>query len=140
MFFFIAIFYTGPLAAEVTVDGLKQRGILPIDDTAIKQLIVDKIIIVRNLETLGYYQVRFNKDGSRVLQGVAATKVGGDIEYIPFTADPKKHTAQYEIKNRKLITRFDDKHFEVTIFKVENTYYAAHSSDKGLVKWELVRQ
>lgn len=127
-------------AAEVTVAGLKERGLTPLDNAAIRQLIVDKIIIVRNLETLSYYEVRFNKDGTRVLQGVAATKVGGGLEYIPFTADPQTHTAQYEIKGGKLITRFDDRHFEVIIFKVGNTHYAAHSADGGAVKWELVRQ
>ena len=138
----ILVFLMTPLvshALDVTVDGFKKQGIKPLSTEAIKQLIVDKVIIVRNLETLGHYEVRFNKDGTRVLQGVAATKVGGGIEYRPFTADPKAHTAKYEVKDGKLLTIFDDAVFEVRIYQLGTTYYAAHSADKGVVKWELIR-
>lgn len=124
---------------DVSVDSFEKQGIKPLDTAALKQLIVDKVIIVRNLETLGHYEVRFNKDGTRVLQGVAATKVGGGIEYKPFTADPKAHTAKYEIKDGKLLTIFDDAVFEVRVYQLGTTYYAAHSNDKGAVKWQLLR-
>ena len=138
----LLVFLMTPLishAEDVTVDSLAKQGVKPLSTDAIKQLIVDKVIIVRNLETLGHYEVRFNKDGTRVLQGVAATKVGGGIEYRPFTADPKAHTAKYEVKDGKLLTLFDDATFEVRVYKLGSTYYAAHSNDKGAVKWELIR-
>lgn len=128
------------LAVNLTVDDMQKRGIKPLKTAAIKQLIVGKLIVIRNLDTGGYYEVRFNKDGTRVLQGVAATKVGGGIEYRPFTKDPKVHTAKYEIKAGKLLTMFDDTRFEVKIFKDANIYYAAHSNDNGEIKWELVRK
>lgn len=127
-------------AADMTVDGLKKSGINPLDDAAIKQLIVNKVIIVRNMDTLGHYEVRFNPDGTRVLQGAVAIRGGGGIEYVPYAADPKKNTAKYEVKDGKLITHFDDKQFEVMVLKVRSAYYAAHSNDKGVIKWELVNQ
>lgn len=132
------IFSTVVYATGMTVDSLKQIGIEPMKNAEIKALIVGNIIVVRNTETLANFAARFDPNGKRVLQRVSALKDGPKIIYQTLGDAKDANVASYEIKNNRLITKFDDKTFEVLIFKVKDTYYASRSTDHGDVNWELV--
>ena len=125
-------------ATGMTVESLEKIGIKPMTTAQIKALIVGNIIVVRNTETLANYAARFDKNGKRIVQRVAALKDGPKIVYQPLGDDAEANIAEYVIKNNRLITKFDGNTFEVLIFKIKDMYYAARSSDNGDVKWELV--
>ena len=125
-------------ATGMTVESLKKIGIEPMKNAEIKALIVGHIIVVRNTETLANYAARFDENGKRVMQRVSALKDGPKIIYQTLGDAKDANVASYEIKNNRLVTKFNDKTFEVKIFKVKDTYYGARSTDHGEVKWELV--
>jgi hypothetical protein len=131
-------FLTAVHATGMTVESLKKNGVTAMKDAEIKALIVGNIIVVRNTETLANFAARFDQNGKRVLQRVAALKDGPKIIYQTLGDAKDANVATYEIKNNKLITKFDGKSFEVLIFKVKDTYYGARSTDNGDVNWELV--
>ena len=125
-------------ATGMTVESLEKTGVQPMKTAEIKALIVGNIIVVRNTETLANFAARFDPNGKRVLQKVAALKDGPKIIYQTLGDAKDANVASYEINKNKLITKFDGKTFEVLIFKVKDTYYASRSTDHGEVKWELV--
>ena len=132
------IFSTVVYATGMTVESLEKTGIAPMQDAEIKALIVGNIIVVRNTETLANFAARFDKNGKRVMQRVAALKDGPKIIYQTLGDAKDANVADYEIKNNRLLTTFDGKTFEVLIFKVKDTYYGSRSTDDGEIKWELV--
>jgi len=125
-------------ATGVTVESLRKEGIHPMRDAEIKKLIVGNIIVVRNTETLANFAARFDKSGKRILQRVTALKDGPRIVYQTLGDAKDANIANYEIKNNRLITHFENQSFEVLMFKVKGKYYGARSTDGGFIKWELV--
>jgi len=125
-------------ATGMTVESLEKIGVKPMSTAQIKALIVGNIIVVRNTDTLANYAARFDANGKRVLQKVAALKDGPKIIYQTLGDAKDANVATYEIKNNRMTTQFEGKTFEVLIFKIKDTYYAARSSDNGDVNWELV--
>jgi hypothetical protein len=125
-------------ATGMTVESLAKQGIKPMKTEEIKKLVVGNIIVVRNTETLDNYAARFAKSGKRILSRVVAQKDGPQLVYKPIGDQKNANIADYEIKNNRLITHFDNKRFEVLIFKLKSKYLAARSTDQGAVNWELV--
>ena len=135
---FSLIFSTAVQATGMTVESLKKLGIEPMKDAEIKGLIVGNIIVVRNTETLANFAARFDANGKRVLQQVSAQRDGPQIIYKTLGDAKDANVANYEIKNNRLITHFDDQSFEVLVFKVKDKYYGSRSTDGGEIKWEIV--
>jgi len=125
-------------ATGITVESLKQMKIEPMKDADIRQLVVGNIIVVRNTETLANFAARFDPNGKRILQQVSAQRDGPRIIYKTLGDAKDANIADYEIKNNRLITRFDDQVFEILIFKIKDKYFGARSTDNGELNWELV--
>ena len=135
---FSLVFSTALQATGMTVASLKKIGIEPMKNAEIKALIVGNILVVRNTETLANFAARFDKNGKRVSQRVTALKDGPKIVYQTLGDSKDANVAEYEIKNNRLITKFENQSFEVLIFKVKDKYYGSRSTDDGEVKWELL--
>jgi hypothetical protein len=125
-------------ASGMTVESLAKQGIKPMKTDDLKKLIVGNIIVVRNTETLDNYAARFAKSGKRILSRVVAQKDGPRLIYKPIGDHEDANIADYQIKDNRLITNFDNKHFEVRVFSVKGKYYAARSTDNGAINWELI--
>lgn len=125
-------------ASGMTVEELDKRGVKPMQDDDIKQLLIGNIIVVRNTDTLANYAARFDANGKRVLQQVSAQRDGPKIIYKTLGDAKDANIADYEVKHNRLITRFDNQTFQVMIFKVKDKYYGARSTDGGAIKWEIV--
>lgn len=125
-------------ASGMTVESLAKQGIQPLKAAEIKKLVVGNIIVVRNTETLENFAARFATSGKRILSRVAAQKDGPRLVYVPLGDQADANIADYEIKDNRLITYFDNKRFEVQIFHMDKKYYAARSTDNGAVNWELI--
>jgi hypothetical protein len=138
IFLMALLFSSLTQAAEMTVQNLREAGYTPLNSAQIKQLIVGNIVVVRNTDTLNYYAARFDKNGKRIAQRVIPLKDGPDIIYQTYGDDKAANVATYEIKKNRLITKFESDTFEMRIYRIKETYYAARSSDNGEVNWELV--
>lgn len=138
MFLLALLFSSLTQAAEMTVQNLYEAGYRPLHNDQIKQLILGNIIVVRNTDTLDYYAARFDKNGKRIAQRVIPLKDGPKIIYQTYGDDKEANVATYEIKNNRLITKFEGKTFEMLIYRIKETYFAARSTDNGEVNWELV--
>lgn len=125
-------------ASGMTVESLAKQGVQPMKTAEIKKLIVGNIIVVRNTETLDNFAARFAKSGKRILSRVVAQKDGPRLVYKPIGEQEDANIANYEIKNNRLITHFDEKRFEVLIFEINGKYHAARSTDNGAINWELI--
>jgi hypothetical protein len=101
-----------------------QAGIQPLDDDALRSLLVDRTVLARNSETGARYQLRFRSDGMREAR---YAKTGAAEE-------PR----EYEITNGWISTTIEGRDFRIRIFPVGDEYLAAHSADGIAVKWRVV--
>jgi hypothetical protein len=119
---------------------LMQHGIDPLDDNALKELIVGKTLVIRNHTTGELYEATYSADGKRHVRNI--TK--GRLRYLAFQAFHggfvPEGIAAYEIRNGQVITTFDGKTFRAKVYNVYGAYVAARSGEGGAVNWEVIER
>ena len=126
----------------VTVADLKQRGAVVLDDAQLKQLVVGKTLTVRNTVTGQRFEILYGTTGRRLITHVDGKQPEagemGDVLHSGELGSP----AQYEIREGRIVTTIGGTPFEVTVYKVGDTYVASRGNEFGYANYEVeeVRQ
>jgi hypothetical protein len=131
---------TAAISAEeaLTVGLLEKRNLKPLDDKALKELIVGKTLVVRNRTTGELHEATYYQNGQRVLRRMTQQQLQQSAAYAFHGGITPAGVAPYEIRNGQVITTFDGKTFKATVYKFEGKYVASHSAEGGAVNWEVV--
>ena len=120
-----------------TVADLRQRGAVPLDDAQVKQLIVGKVLKVRNTVTGQRIEILYGQNGRRLILSIDGRQppVGdiGDVLHSGELGSP----ARYEIRGGKIVTTLANTPFEISVFKVGDKYVAARSNEFGYANYEV---
>jgi hypothetical protein len=115
-----------PESAEeiVTVAGLADRGILPMNDEQIREITVGRTSRTVNLVTGQQVVIHYSWDGKRVLAGLADQPL-----------------VRYEIRgSRRIETSVLGDPISVALFSVEGRILGAREDEAGYVNWEAFPQ
>jgi hypothetical protein len=124
----------------LTVSSLRQRGIKPLDAAALTELIVEKTLMVRNRATGELYEATYSADGYRQVRNITQERLH-HLAYQAFHGGSvPEGVAPYEIRDGKIVTTFDGKTFEVTVYDIDGKYVGARSGEGGAVNWEVVEK
>lgn len=125
---------------KLTESSLSRRGIEPLRDRELKELIVGKTLIVRNRATQQLYEATYSADGNRQVRNITERR----LHYLTYQAfhggSVPEGVAPYKIKNGEVITTFDGRLFTVRVYIIEGKYFGARSGEGGAVNWELVER
>jgi len=122
----------------VTIADLKQKGVVPLDDAALKELLVGKVIAVRNTVTGQKFEVLYGADGRRVITSRDG-ELGTSRDFLAVSElSLSAEAAVYEIRGGRLITMINGTPFDVTVYRAGERYVAARGSEFGYVNYELV--
>jgi len=121
----------------VTVAELQAQGATPLDDAAIKALIVGKTLTIRNAPTGDVFEVIFSDNGRRLITGVNGTQPEpgevGDVMHSGELGSP----SAYSIADGKIVTSLGNVDFTVAVYKLGDKYYGARSNEFGYANYEL---
>jgi len=122
----------------LTVTGLAERGVQHLDDVNLEELIVGKSLVIRNRSTGEYYEADFGADGTRRLRNITAGRLGTEAFESLHGGPPPPEAVPYSIRDGKIVTTFDGRNFEARVYELDGRYVAAHSTEGGIVDWEVV--
>jgi hypothetical protein len=114
------------------------KGPEPLNDEALKNLIVGKTLIVQNSQTGKLYEATYHANGQRVIRRMSEQQVRQSAARAFHGGSISTGTAPYEIRDSKIITTFDGVPFGVTVYKVEGKYVASRVGEGDARNWELV--
>jgi hypothetical protein len=142
----LAVLLAGPWVSSsatgetglLTVTALAERGVQHLDDVNLEELIVGKSLVIRNRSTGEYYEAAFGADGMRQLRNITARRLGIESFESLHGGPPPPEAVPYTIRDGKIITTFDDRIFEARVYEIDGRYLAAHSTEGGIVNWEVV--
>ena len=101
-----------------------------------KQLIVGKVVAVRNTVTGERVEILYGPDERRVITSRDGKVGTGDllaVSELSVSAQP----AEYEIRNGRVVTMLGGTPFEVTIYKLGDKYVAARGNEFGYANYEV---
>jgi hypothetical protein len=133
------IWYTASAEARktarsgVTVAELKRKGATALGDAELKQLIVGKTILVRNMVTGRRYEILHGADGRRLITAVDGNTP--DLEIMGELSHGRQ--MQYEIRDGKYLVEIAGAPLEVTVYKIGDKYVAARSNEFGYANYEI---
>ena len=113
-----------PVQPFLTTTALGQAGIQPLDDDALRSLVVDKSLVVRRRDSGVRYRMRFRSDGMREAEN---SKTGAAEEPLG-----------YEIVNGWINTGLEGMDYRVRVYQVGDDYLAANSAEGSAVNWQIV--
>ncbi|UCE88549.1 MAG: hypothetical protein JSW10_09400 [Pseudomonadota bacterium] len=122
---------------QVNVASLEQQGVSPLDDAALKALVVGKTLVVRNRLTGRLYEATYYEGGQRLLRGLQQQQIASSVAYGYHGGMTPEGIAPYRIENGRLVTTLDGEAFAVAVYKVNGKYLGAAGADGGGVNWEL---
>jgi hypothetical protein len=126
-----------------------QNGATPLDDDALKALIVDKAIWVRNNVTGEDMKIRYDKDGTAVILHVGRDalqpSLSGDLAQRSYQTT----AATYEISDGKIVTHISSTPIAMAVYdstasqggnlpREQPTYYGARSNEFGYANYEIL--
>jgi hypothetical protein len=122
----------------LTVADLTQRGGTALDQAQLKDLLVGKGVWIRNRITGEQFNYKFDADGQVGIIHVGAnallpSEIGNQAGN-NYTGT----TQPYSIANGKLVTMLSQSPFEVTVYKLGDTYLAARSNEFGYANYEML--
>ncbi len=119
-----------------TVAELTQRGGTSLNDEQLRQLIVGKTVRVHNTVIDQRFEITYGVDGRRLV-----TSINGripDPEQMGDVMHPSGlGSAEYEIRDGRLVTMLAGTPFEVTVYRVDNKLVAARSSEFGYANYDV---
>lgn len=123
------ILFSGPSLRSVGIYGLRTN--------AIREIIIDNRLIVRNLPSGEMYEVTFNSDGTRTVHTLTENFVRLSAAAAFHGGVAKANTAPFEIYNGIVLTQIDGREFAITIYRVEGRLLAIRSGESSVANWEI---
>ncbi len=125
---------------DLTESSLKSRGVLPLENGALRELVVGKTLVVKNNATGELFEATYSADGKRRVRNVTQERLH-HLSYQAFHGGSvPEGIAAYEIRNGKIVTTFDGNTFEVTVYNIDGKYVGARSGEGGAVNWEVIEK
>ena len=125
--------------AGTTIDELKKKGAVALNDEQLKALIVGKAFWVRNNVTGDQVSENFTEDGQTTVFHVGRS-MNQPSGFGPLQRDGYQGTTTpYKIQQGKLITYVSQDPYAFTIYKLGDGYYGARSNEFGYVNYEIVK-
>jgi|HubBroStandDraft_4_1064222.scaffolds.fasta_scaffold00373_18 hypothetical protein len=112
-----------------TVADLQRKGAVPLNDAQLNELLVGKSVWMRNSITGGRYESLYEKNGHVLINHVGRNA-------IPAT-EAGKLDAAYSIQNDRVVTSVENTRFNLTFYKLGDTYYAARSDEFGYANYQI---
>jgi hypothetical protein len=119
------------------VADLKQKGAKTLDDAQLTQLVVGKVLTVRNTVTGQLFKISYGNSGRRLILSVDGKQPEPGEAFDVTGAGGLGSPAQYEIRGGHIITTLGATPFEVTVYKVGDKYWAARSNEFGYANYQL---
>lgn len=129
---------TGAAEEALTIGMLKKNNVQPLDDAALRSLIVGKILVIRNRQTGKLYEAIFYENGQRLLLGLFDQSMRQTATHSFRAGSVAQGIAPYKIRDGKLISTFAGEDFFVQIYKWQDKYVAADVGENGTVDWEIL--
>ncbi len=120
----------------LTVADLKQKGTAPLNDMQLRQLVLGKTLTVRNTVTNERIEISYGVDGRRLILSVNGNPPD-PAEFGDVLHSSGLGSAQYEIRDSRIVTIIDGTPFEVTVYPVGDKYVAVRSDEFGNANYEL---
>lgn len=114
----------------VTVADLQRKGGVELNNAQLSGLLNGKSVWMRNTVTGGRYESVYEKNGHLLLAHVGKNA-------IPET-DADKLSATYSIQNGRVVSTIGNMPFDMTFYKVGDTYYAARSNEFGYANYRII--
>jgi Protein of unknown function (DUF3604) len=114
----------------LTVADLQRKGAVELNNAQLSKLLTGKSVWMRNTVTGGRYESVYEKNGHLLIAHVGKTA-------IPET-DADKLSATYSIQNDKVVSTIGNTPFDMTFYKIGETYYAARSSEFGYANYRIM--
>jgi len=122
----------------LTVAALTQQGGAALDEAALKALLVDKSVWVRNTVTGDQFQISYTSDGQSIVlhvgRSAAVPSLAGNVAQNSYQGV----TTPYTITSGKVVTMLSQAPMEVVVYKKGDTYYAARSNEFGYANYEFL--
>ncbi|HEX5219011.1 MAG TPA: DUF3604 domain-containing protein [Verrucomicrobiae bacterium] len=122
----------------LTVAELKQQGGTPLDDAALKQLIVGNVVKVRDTVTGRVYDILYGAGGRRMITSVDGRQPAPGDPFHVDDANSLGAPAHYEIKDGKIVTMLGNVPFDVSVYKLGDKYVAARASEFGYANYAVL--
>jgi len=119
--------------ASFTIQVLKSQNARELSTDEIKQLLVGKTVLIKDLISGDVYQSRYGENGLRSMRYINPAEN---------STEPEKQQTEdtYRIVDGQLISSVDGNEIATRIFELENHYYGALNVDDGAVNFEFVLQ
>jgi hypothetical protein len=125
--------------AGTTVDDLKKKGAVALNDEQLKTLIVGKAFWVRNNVTGDQVSENFTEEGHTTVFHVGRS-MNQPSGFGALQRDGYQGTTNpYKIQSGKLVTYLSQDPYAFTIYKLGDTYYGARSNEFGHANYEIVK-
>jgi hypothetical protein len=125
--------------AGLTVADLKEKGANALGDAQLKALIVGKAFWARNNVTGEQFSVSYTSEGqSNVWHVGTSSTVPSSVGNPMRDGYQGVASTPYKIENGKVVTTISQDSFAVTIYKLGDTYYGAHSNEFGYANYEII--
>lgn len=118
------------------IDELKTSGVVALDDTQLKELVIGKTLTVRNTVTGQRFEVSYGADGRRTITHIDVQPRNVD-QIGDLLPGALKLPAQYQITNGRIATNIGETPFDLVVFKSGNKYVAARTAEFGYVNYEI---
>jgi hypothetical protein len=116
---------------------LKQGGSSAPDDAALKQLVVGKTLLVKNTVTGERFEIAYEATGRRVITRVSGPAPTPGEMFGVLHAGEMGSSAEYEIRNGRIVTTIEGTEFEVTVYRTADKIVAARNNEFGYANYEL---
>jgi Protein of unknown function (DUF3604) len=121
----------------MTVADIKQRGGVALDDAQLKELVVGKVLTVRNTVTGQHFQILYGSTGNRLIVSVDGKAADPSNVGFLLHSGMAGSAEAYRIKDGKIVTTIGSAPFEVSVYKLGDKYYGARSNEFGYANYEV---
>ena len=133
----------------LTVAELTQNEAAPLDENALKTLVVGKAIWVRNNVTGEVMKIRYDEDGSAAILHVGRDALLPSLTGDVVQASYQTTASRYEIRDGKIVTHISGTPISMAVYKStasqggnvareQETYYGARSNEFGYANYEIL--
>ena len=125
--------------AGISIAELKQKGVSPMSETALKALLVEKDTWIKNRVTGAIFRMVWQKNGQRVRWNVNPRDPAP--QHTGFASDDSYWgvPTSYEIKGSQVIEHFGNGPMSWTLFQSGDTTLLARSDEFGYANYEIIK-
>jgi hypothetical protein len=126
---------SAPAGTKVTE--LKEKGAVTLDDAQLKELVVGKVLTVRNAVTGQRFQILYGSTGNRLIVSVDGKQADPSNVGFVLHSGMGGSAEAYHIRDGKIVTTIGNAPFEVAVYKAGDKYYGARSNEFGYANYEV---